>query len=306
MFPVFPEFLPLSMELKEPYNALVEALPPYSDISFTTLQIWWNLSEKLSVSMLNRNLIINYEIPSSPAASGLSLVGKHKIDESMRIIFHHLRAKQQPVRLVHVPEFVIQAMQDPAQFTIDEEPDYNEYVLDSAALSKLEGHAYQLLRKKIKRFVREVGERKLEVKALDLSLTEVQDQIFASIAEWGEQRVSKNDPEHSEHDALKKSLQHASALGLRSLSLHINDELHGILIYHRPLGKEYYVLHHLKVNYGTPYISDYMHHQMAKTALDDNVTKLNIEMDLGIENLRKHKLTLRPTEFLRKYTVTPA
>jgi hypothetical protein len=89
------------------------------------------------------------------------------------------------------------------------------------------------------------------------------------------------------------------------MALYIDKQLHGIIIYHRPLDGEYYVMHHLKANYETPYISDYMHHEMAKRAMVDNVSKLNIEMDLGIENLKKHKMTLRPAHFLKKYRITP-
>lgn len=306
MFPAFPEFIPLGLELKEDYNRLVGGFTPYSDISFATLQTWWNLSEKLAVSLLNQNLVINYQLPFDPDSSGLALVGKHEIDASIRVIFDYLKQRgESKVQLVHVPGFVIDEIKNKEEFDIQEEPDYNEYVLDSAAWAKLEGHDYQLLRKKIRRFIREVGERHLEVKYLDLSLTEVQDQLFQSIADWEAKSSHDNDPDNTEHLAHQKVMGHAATLDIKSLALYIDHELHGVMIYHRPLGKEYYVLHHLKVNYETPYISDYIYHEMAKKAAQDNVTKLNIEMDLGIENLRKHKLTLRPTEMLRKYTIRP-
>jgi hypothetical protein len=304
MFPAFPDFIPLSLELKENYNRLVGDFTPYSDISFATLQTWWNLSEELAVSLLNGNLVINYQLPFDADNSGLGLVGKNHIEASIRVIFEYLKQADRKVQLVHVPEFVLEQIKDKSEFDIQEEPDYNEYILDSHALAQLEGHDYQLLRKKIRRFTREVGERPLEIKDLDLSLTEVQDQLFQSIAEWAKDSPN-NDPDNTEHLAHQKVMSHAAALDIKSLALYIDHELHGIMIYHQPLGKEYYVLHHLKVNYETPYISDYIHHKMAEQAVKNNVTKLNIEMDLGIENLRKHKQTLRPAEMLRKYTLKP-
>jgi hypothetical protein len=304
MFPDFPEFIPLNLELKEAYNQLVDSLPPYSDISFATLQIWWNLSEQLSVSLLNQNLVIDYHQPFDAEQSGLALVGTNDVDASIAVIFDHLRQTGKKVQLVHVPEFVVDEIKNREILDITEEFDYNEYILDSSALATLEGHDYQLLRKKTKRFIREVGERQLEITALDLSLAEVQDQLFQSIAAW-EQNAPNNDPEHTEHLALKKTLSHAASLDIKNLALYIDKTLHGIMIYHQPLGKEYYVLHHLKVNYETPYISDYIHHEMAKRATKHNVPRLNIEMDLGVENLKKHKMTLRPMTFLRKYTLQP-
>lgn len=305
MFPAFPEFLPLSLELKEPYNQIIGSFPPYSDISFATLQIWWNISEQLAVSLLNRNLVIDYTLPTDANSSGLSLVGKHNVDVSIEAVFHYLEQSHKPVRLVHVPEFVVDEISDRSKFDIIEESDYNEYILDSAALTKLEGHDYQLLRKKIKRFTKHVADKQLEIKELDLSLGEIQDELFKSMAEWESRNTANNDPEHTEHKAMRQTVSHAASLDIKSLAVYIDRELHGFIIYHRPLDKEYYVLHHLKANYETPYISDYLHHQVAKKAVDNDVTKLNIEMDLGIANLKKHKLTLRPADYLRKYTITP-
>jgi hypothetical protein len=146
MFPTFPDFIPLSLELKEPYNKVIGSLPPYSDISFTTLQIWWNLNEKLSVSLLNQNLVIDYVLPIDANNSGLSLIGRNKVDESIATILNYLNQNNKPVCLVHVPEFVVEEISDRSKFDIREEPDYHEYILDSEALTKLEGHEYKLLR----------------------------------------------------------------------------------------------------------------------------------------------------------------
>jgi hypothetical protein len=305
MFPVFPKFIPLSLELKEPYNRTIGSFPPYSDISFTTLQIWWNLSEDLSVSLLNQNLVINYVLPNDATNSGLSLVGKINIDEAISTVFHYLKQNGKDVRLVHVPEFVVNKIVNSSKFKLHEEHDYNEYILDSSALTHLEGHEYQLLRKKIRRFGKHVDGKQLEIKELDLSLGRVQDELFRSIAEWESKNSPENDPEHSEHHAIKKAINNALPLEIKNMALFIDNELHGIIIYHRPLDKEYYVLHHLKANYDSPYISDYLYHQMAKKAVDNGVSKLNIEMDLGIENLKRHKMTLRPDSFLKKYTIIP-
>ena len=43
------------MQDKKIYQQHVKDLPPYSDILFSTLQIWWNLYENLEISLLNGN-----------------------------------------------------------------------------------------------------------------------------------------------------------------------------------------------------------------------------------------------------------
>jgi hypothetical protein len=304
MFPTFPEFTPLSLELKGPYNAATNPFPPYSDISFATLQLWWNLNEELSISLLHDNLVIDYQLPFDPDQAGLSLIGRTQVDASIETIFAYLKQTNKAVRLVHVPQFVVDELEHAQRYDITEELDYNEYLLDSAEWAKLEGHDYQRLRKKVNHFIRNVGDN-VELKALDLTQIEIQEQLFQSIVAWEEKNSANNDPDHSEHKALKRTLQHASTLEMKNLAIYIDNTLHGVVFYHQPQGKEYYVIHHMKVNYETPHITHYLHHELAKRATENNVTSLNIEMDLGIENLRQHKMMYKPKGFFRKYTIRP-
>ncbi len=305
MLPDFPEFIPLTIELKDPYNQAISPYTPYSDISFATLQIWWNVSEKLSVSLLNGNLVIDYNLFHDEDNSGLSLVGKTNVDDAIQKLFEYLKDNQRKQKLVHIPEFVVIEIKDRSGLEIIEETDYNEYILDSSAFAALEGPEYKTLRKKIKRFHRTVENRQLEIRELDLSLGDIQDQLFKSISEWQTKNKPENDPENTEHEALTQTFSNASQLDIKNLAVYVDKELHGFMVYHRPLNKEYYVLHHLKANYELPYISDFLHHEVAKKAVSEDVKKLNIEMDLGIEKLREHKMTLRPSEVLKKYTITP-
>jgi len=306
MLPTFPQFGPLLLEHKEDYERLVAEYPPFSDISFATLQIWWNLEGQLSLSLLNGNLIIHYHLPFDAENSGYCLVGNQDLDNSIRVVFEYLTTAGQPVKLVHVPEFVTNSLQQRGNFHIEEELDYNEYILDSKALASLEDPSHGKTRRKVSRFLREVDERKVEFRELDLSSPDVQEELFQAIVSWEHVQPSANDPDHTEHQAIKKTLTHATALGIRHIGLYVDDRLYAIVLYHRPGSKDYYIVHHLKVDYSIPYIFDYMTHHIANTAAKEDVNFINLEMDLGIERLRQHKMGLRPVEFFRKFTVTPA
>jgi len=301
----FPSFTPLTLEDKDTYNQLVADYPPFSNISFTSMQIWWNLEGKLAISSLNGNLVIYYHISYDPANTGYSLIGKQALDESINTLFDYLRSQHEPARLVHIPEFVVDKIQHKDSFVIDEEPDYKEYILDSHALDSLEGSLHGRNRRRIKKFLREVEGRKVEFRPLDLSSEEAKDQLFRVIVEMETNRASENDPDHTEHLALRKTLTHASALDIQHLGLYINDKLSAIILYHRALGGNHYILNHIKVDYSVPYIFDYVTHHIAGQAVKENVDFLNMEMDLGIENLREHKMGLRPVEFFRQYTISP-
>jgi hypothetical protein len=306
VLPIFPDFGPLLLDHKEDYDRLIAEYPPYSDISFATLQIWWNLEGKLELSRLNDNFVIHYLLPFDAQNSGYSLIGDRQVDESIRAIFEYQRQHDEPERLVHVPDFAVKEIEHPEAFKLEEELDYNEYILDSHALASLQDPAHGRTRRKVGRFLREVEDRKVELKQLDLSSQEAQDALFDAIVSWEHESASTNDPDNTEHHALKRTLAHASHLGIQHMGLYIDDKLYGIVLYHRPNDKHYFVMHHLKVDYSIPYIFDYMTHRIADKAVQEDVAFLNMEMDLGLERLRQHKMGLRPVEFFRKYTVTPA
>ena len=303
VIPDFPHFAPLKLEDKDSYEKLVAEFPPHSDIAFATLHIWWNLEEKLTVSSINGNVIINYRLPHDKENSGYSLIGKRDIDASIQAVFDHLRNQGQSVKLVHVPEFVVDEVKHKELLDLQEEADYNEYILDSNAAATLPGGDYANTRKKINRFLRRLEDKQIETRSLDLTATGSIDRLLETIQEWEKNRPWKNDPDRTEYQAIKKTLEYASLLDIENLSLYIDGKLSGISLYHKSTDGQYYMMHHLKVDHNVDYIVDYIEQCVAKKAVAENVPYLNLEMDLGIEGLREHKLGMKPVDFFRKYTI---
>jgi hypothetical protein len=306
MLPAFPKFMPLTLDDRQAYDALIAEYPPFSDISFTTLQIWWNLEGKLSACLLNGNLVLNYYQPFDKENSGISLIGKNHVEASMNQIFRYLADQGKPKRLVHVPEFVIKHLRRKQLFRLTEEIDYNEYILDTKALVKLEGALHKTTRWEINNFLRNVEKRNVEIHPLDMSSPAAKETIMEAILAWEETQPTDNDPGRTERDAIKKAVTHAEKLELQHLGLYIDGTLYAVVLYHYSHDRRYYIVNHLKVDYSIPYIFDYMTQHLASRAMRENIDFLNYEMDLGIENLRQHKMRLRPVEFFRKYTVIPA
>jgi hypothetical protein len=298
-------FAKLSLEDKEDYNKLIRGFPPFSDISFTNLHIWWNLDGRLSASILNQNLVLNYRLPFDKENSGYGLVGNHNIDESIQTIFVYLRQQGKPVKLVHIPEFVVEKITDISKLDIVEELDFHEYIMSSQDLARLEGSGHAYNRKKVKRFIRETQNKKIQIKSLGLSSEENTHLILASFHDWQKKFADKNDPKRTENLAIERTLTHSQALETKNLCLFIDGKLSGFALYHLTIDKQYYIVNHLKVDYSIPRMYDYLTNQLAIKAADENVPFLNIEMDLGIEGLREHKMGLRPIRFNKKYTVKP-
>ncbi|HZP55389.1 MAG TPA: phosphatidylglycerol lysyltransferase domain-containing protein [Candidatus Saccharimonadales bacterium] len=306
MPPLFPKFANLTMDDRDAYEALVSSYPPFSDISFTTLHIWWNLDGQLNISRLDNNLVIKYSLPFDKDNSGYSLIGTHEVDSSLDVIFKFLHKYKQPKKLVHVPEFTINKIKHRDHLMISEEMDYHEYILDAKALASLEGRPHSRTRRKVRRFLREIEGSKLELRELDLELKSIRDMVYSSIQLWQKKYPIENDPENTENEALKVTLSHTSILHIRNIAVFIDDKLQGIIFYHKTVDKKHIVLNHLKVNYDLPHIFDYLTSEVAKEAIKDGVDFINMEMDLGLEGLRKHKMGLRPINFYKKYTVAVA
>lgn len=302
--PKFPDFYSLSLGDKKKYEELIAEYPPVSDISFATLHIWWNLEGKLGISNINENLVLNYSLPFDADNSGYSLIGKHAVDQSIDSIFLYLKEHRQAQKLVHVPEFVIDEIRNKQNLLIKEENDYHEYICDSQQLASLEGHDHSRIRRKVNRFLREVEEKKVELKELDLSDQEIKKIIHQSIEQWQPERMAENDRGGIGIKAIKETLDHSHHLETRNLALFIDGQLQGIILYHLSHDNKHYIVTHLRVDYTVPFIFDYLTNQIAVKATNDDIPYLNMEMDLGLEGLRQHKLGLRPVGLLRKYTIS--
>lgn len=305
MLPDFPGFMPLTLEHKDMYNQLVADYPPFSDISFTNLHIWWNLDGKLAASQLNDNLVLNYSLPFDPEHSGYGLIGIHKIDESINTILDHLKQSGSQVRVVNVPEFTIEKINDKSNYKITEEPDFHEYVMSAAQLAALEGSEHGRTRRKVQRFSRETEDHDVQVHPLRMSSPEVRSNIMKVVKAWHQLYPSQNDPERLEEQALENTLAHAPHLETKSLGIFIDNKLHGLTLFHITPDKQHYIVNHMKVDYQYPYIFDFLTSKLAEYAVKNGVEFLNMEMDLGQEGLRQHKLGLRPVKFYKKFTVEP-
>jgi hypothetical protein len=301
---VFPKDTRLSFDNRSEYEDIVKRFPPYSDLAFPTLMVWWNYNDELKVSRTtNDNLVINYHIPNDPINSGLSLVGTDNIDDDIQRIFNHLKATDRKETLVHVPEFTVKAISNTGKLKLIEEIDYNEYIVPTSNLCPIESIRSDE-RRKIKRFLESVTGH-LSIRSLDLNDEANRDLLLSNAYNWWRTNPSTSDDEGSEMKVMEKSLLYASVFGTQNICLFDDDVLIGFVTYNISHDGKYFIGAHLKAK-RLPYILDYLEHLVAQEAAKQGVELLNVEMDLGLPGLRTHKLGLRPVDFFRKYTITPA
>lgn len=299
-FKTFPEFSKLTLSDRSRYEELIKDYPPIADISFSGLMVWWNVLNTCAIALLNNNLVVSYWFPGNESVSGLSLVGTNEVDESICILFDHLRECSMPEELVHVPEFVVSQLEYPEMYVCTEERNFDEYVFEVAKSYPL-NQMFSYRRHRIRSFLARNDEEDIELHPLDL--TQERNRKLLLEYDWpakGVNRISSMFDESWEY-----TIRHATELGLDNLCLFINGELRAYCIFHRPADKRYIIFKHAKIDYRITRLFDYFVYAIARRFSEQGVAYANLDSDMGLQTLRMIFITLGPSNYFRKYTVRP-
>lgn len=307
MVPEFPQFYQLELADHDDYKTLVSAYPAISDLAFPTLAIWWvdSKGNLPCISDLHGNLVIDYGNGEDTDITGLTLVGTNQLARSVADLRQYLADHQRKLHLVHVPEFVMQAMaaENLAGLEVMSERDYDEYIISATSMATLEGPEYRRKRTYVKRFLREVGVP-VRMERLDLRDQHIGAMLIDAYDDWSNRYGGFNGSVADERAALSRSIGQAGALEMHCLALYAGDELYGYAIFQYAHDGKSIIVNHQRVQYSVHNAFDYLTHQMGVLARSEGVEYLNYEMDLGIEGLRLHKTNMHPVGFFQKYRAT--
>lgn len=302
-FKTFPEFSKLTLADRERYEALIKDYPPVAEIAFTNIMQWWDHLGTASVSLLNGNLIVSYWLPGDEKASGLSLVGTNRLDESICAIFDYLKERGELPRVVHMPEFMIDHIEYPELFNFESERTLDEYIVSLASFYPLR-HMSPIRRRRVRKFLAKVEEKDIVVRPLDLAEEANRRLLFDATNRWPKDGTV-NRPSKLSSEAMFLSITEAEALGTENLCLFVKGKLQAFMLYHQPHDRRYVVLLQAKVSFAMPYIFDCAVYAWARYLSEQGVMYANLNVDFGVPMLRIVKLALGPQNFFRKYTVEP-
>lgn len=301
-FATFPEFTTLTFDDKESYEALIEKYPPVADISFSGLMGWWGAERPPKISLLNGNIVILYFSRVNPNIPEYSFIGTNDIDESLCLLLDYIAECGDPVRLVHVPEFVALNMQYPELFRFRPERNYDEYVISLSSFYPLEGSTkFQISR--VISFMEKIPQHRVQVEYLDLASPANVQLLTNSFGSWPAKGINKLTPK--EEESFLYALRHGAKIGLRGVGLKINGELEAFILFQAPTDKRYITLEYMKVSYRRVNTLHFAAYMFAEWFAHQDVEYINLCMDYGRPILRVTKLALQPVNFFRKYTIEP-
>lgn len=299
MIPKFPQFKKLELADKKEIEGIVLQYLPYSDFNFISMWIW-NIQEKISVSILNGNLVVQFMdyITRKPF---YSFLGNNEANDTAEKLLELSQKEGLRAELRLVPEEVIQRL-DIAKFKIKEDRNNFDYIYKTENLAKMSGRKFEVKRKHFRFFKKNFSH---EVKVLDLHDSLVKKEIIDLFNDW---IVDKEEMMAGRFEnellALNRFLKFCQPADFFTMGIYLKGKLIAFSITENIHGG--YNLGHFQKSRTSFFkgLNDYLVNELAKLLMKGKVQYMNCEQDLGIAGLRESKEAYSPHRYLKKFTVS--
>ncbi len=198
---------------------------------------------------------------------------------------------------VRVPEEIKALFENDLGFTVREDRDAADYLYRISDLTELAGRKYDGKRNLIKKFRAQQAYEYAALTASDIH----------ECLDFGRKWCIVKDCDNiesldQERRALREMVDHFSDFGLIAGAIRIRGEVAAIAIAER-LNPDTMVMHILKADAALPglyqtMMNEFLIHERR------GFEQVNLEQDLGVEGLRKAKLSYHPARLVNKYTIS--
>jgi len=292
LIPSFPEFTPLTFELKdEMQSKLYLAADGVSEFSFAGLYLFRKRYRYRLSRLEDKTFIISGIQP--PHADGeneksffmtpLAAPGRGVLEELFKT---HDYWKNIPDSII-IPE---RERLEEWGIMINEDRDNFDYLYLRSDLAELPGKKYHKKRNLVAQFLKSYAH---EEKPLTPELVSDAMKILEL---WREQKGNESD-----YIGSREALEHYRELNMRGLLFYIDGKPAGWCLGEPIARGSIFAVHFEKGLEEFKGIYQFINQAFA-ASLPESVAYINREQDLGDEGLRQAKMTYRPSGFVRKYT----
>lgn len=230
----------------------------------------------------------------------LPLAKKENMNKAFDFIIKNFERENKQIHLKAINKEVVEYLQSVYgdRFEYIEERNNFDYIYDGESLRTLAGRKNQKKRNHLNSFVKEYGDR-VEYKKLEEADF---DECINLLKEWSKDKEESIELD-SEFKAIKRIFKNYKKLKdtLKISGIYIDSKLEAFSI-GEMLNDNMAVIHVEKANADIRGLYPYINQQFLLNEFSD-VEFVNREEDLGIEGLRKAKLSYHPVKFAEKYTV---
>lgn len=227
-------------------------------------------------------------------------IGEGDLREAINAMKEYCDANSHPLVMLGVTDYQKTALEEafPGRFEFTESRDSAEYVYLASRLSTYSGKALHGKKNHCNRFE---AEHKWEFRELDASLIP---QCIEMLNRWESENSERLDSDQRyEYDAIMCAFEHYDALGLDGGVLFADGNIVGFTM-GEPASPDTYDVHFEKaqhdMNGAYPMVCREFTRMLMKKY--PKLVYINREEDLGLEPLRKSKLSYKPEYLLMKYT----
>lgn len=289
------DFQPITISHKAPYESLLrQASQRGCEYSFANLYLWGRqrmafLEGGVAIfSQFDRRSV--YLFPLGGDLKGI-----------LERIIHDAHARDIPCRLTGLTKEDCRQVESlyPGQFRFHNDRNGYDYLYDIQDLGNLAGRTYQQKRNHVNRFFRQFPQAVL-APISEENTPAVMQMLDIWFAERLEQDPTKDF--HMERAAIRKSLVHRQELGLWGLALQVDGKMVAMTLGSQ-LSEDTFDVHFEKALDDFPGAYAVINQAFARHIGESfpNITRLNREEDMGIEGLRKAKLSYAPVQLQEKY-----
>jgi len=280
---------PMSAIGREDLSALLAELRPYSDYSFGSL-LYWNTGDRLRLAESHGSLVVRFN-DYLTGEEFFGLAGTTGI----------LQAAEEVVAITGVTSLQLLPAETAEQlsaggWTLSGDRDQDDYVLDLDAWCLLEGRNQRDRRRRGRRFQRTYETSRYRV---------------ARASNWVRSAAVRNPAKTADACEELEAISRMLDLGESHRDLAIDilwvDELPAFFAATEVLGDGWGVYHFGKAAGWAPDAEAFAEAEILnRLHAEGGVRWLNLEQDLGLKGLRKHKEKLGPSMMLNKFTATYA
>ncbi len=294
----FPFFKDVSLSLFETYQQVCGGIPPHSDLSFTNL-FAWSGNRAITYTKLHDNLIFSCT-DYIDGRKFFALLGNNSLPETTQILSDFSRTSLGYVDIRYMSEDGLQQLESNGYVQYYDDPSSQDYMLSTAQLASLTGSAHKHTRELVNRFMRDFGSSAtiVHTKLSSVKLSEIVD-VFCR-----REKTKLDGDSERELDAIRKIYQFADELDINCSLVSVANEIQAFIIYDS-FRNDTILAHFWKANVDEYRgIYQYLLHGLSEYLERTGITQINFEQDLGIPSLRTAKQYLRPTHYIKKYSIS--
>ncbi len=264
------------------------------DLSFSNL-CSWRFMYNTKFAVIDNFLVFKFWLHGR--VSYMMPVGQGDPEkELIEKLIEDSQLEGEPLRLMGVCQGMKKRLNDilPGKFEFTTNRDYSDYIYLRSDLATLTGKKFQSKRNHINRFKKEYT-----YKYVPITPDRVQECLYLE-AEWCKANdCDKQDGTGNERQAIVFALEHFEELGLSGGILYANDKIVAFT-FGMPINKETFGVHVEKADATVDGAYAMINFEFANH-IPETFTYINREEDLGIEGLRKAKLSYQPETILEKF-----